>query len=82
MPLATLLSGVSALQNIARTQSEQQKTESVHHIMNEIIIAANKSFLIEDLIVLMALVRAFQDQGITCFDGLNDTMGRQQRAGS
>jgi hypothetical protein len=28
----------------------------------------------------MVLVRAFQDKGITCFDGLDSTLERQQRA--
>ena len=49
--------------------------------MNETIIAANRSFLIEE-INTMALVRAFKDNGITCFDGLDGTLGRQQRAES
>jgi hypothetical protein len=28
----------------------------------------------------MALAKAFKDKGITCFDGLDGTQGRQQRA--
>ena len=47
--------------------------------MNVTIIAANRSFFIEELST-MTLVRAFQDQGITCFDGLDINLGRQQRA--
>ena len=77
---------LAALQNLAQaqsvqltTESVQQTTESVQHTMNVTIIAANRSFLIEE-INTMALVRAFQDTGITCFDGLNGTLGRQQRA--
>jgi hypothetical protein len=30
----------------------------------------------------MALAKAFKDKGITCFDGLDGTLGRQQRAES
>ena len=47
--------------------------------MNETIIAANRSFLIQT-INTMALGRAFKNQGITCFDDLDGTLGRQQRA--
>ena len=54
-------------------------TESEQHTMNKIIIAENITFLIEE-INTMALVRAFQDKGITCFDGLDGHLGRQQRA--
>ena len=68
MPSSTVLSII-----------EQQTTESEQHKMNVAIIAANRSFLIEE-ISTMALVRAFQDKGITCFDGLDGTQGRQQRA--
>ena len=59
----------------------QMTTESAQHSMIETIIAANRSFLIEE-INTMTLVRAFQDIGITCFDGLDGTLGRQQRAES
>ena len=76
---ATLLSGVPTLQNIARTQLEQQTTESVQHSMNETIIAANRSYLIEE-INTMALAKAFKNKGITCFYGLDGTLGRQQMA--
>ena len=47
--------------------------------MNETTIAANRSILIEE-IETMALVRTFHNKGITCFDALDGTMGRQQRA--
>ena len=47
--------------------------------MNETIIAANRSYLIEE-INTMTLAKAFKDKGITCFDGLDSTLGRQQRA--
>ena len=47
--------------------------------MNVAIIAANRSFLIEE-INTMALVRAFQDKGITLYDDVDGTLGRQQRA--
>ena len=71
----------AALQNLAPAQSVQQTTESVQHTMNVTSIAANRSFLIEEMNT-MALVGAFQDTGITCFDGLYGTLGRQQRAES
>jgi hypothetical protein len=47
--------------------------------MNETIIAANRSYLIEE-IDTKALATAFKDKGITYFKGLDDTPGRQQRA--
>ena len=65
--------------NQLTAKSVQHTTESAQHTMNVAIIVANRSFLIEE-INTMALVRAFQDQGITCFDGLDGTLGRQQRA--
>jgi hypothetical protein len=68
MPSSTVLSII-----------EQQTTESEQHTMNVAIIAANRSFLIEE-ISTMALVRAFQNKGITCFDGLDGTQERQQMA--
>jgi hypothetical protein len=49
--------------------------------MNATIIAANRSFLIEE-INTTALVRAFNDRKITCFNDLDGTLGRQQRAES
>ena len=85
-PLAALPPDVSTLQNIPQALSEQQATKPAHHAtelaqhtMNATIIAANRSYLIEE-INTMALVRAFKDNGITCFDGLDGTLGRQQRA--
>ena len=85
-PLEALPPDVSTLQNIPQALSEQQATEAaqrarelVQHTMNVTIIAANRSFLIEE-INTMALVRAFKDEGITCFDGLDGTLERQQRA--
>ena len=49
--------------------------------MNETIITANRSYLIEE-INTTALAKAFKDKGITCFDGLDGTLGRQQGAES
>jgi hypothetical protein len=49
--------------------------------MNETIITANRSYLIEE-INTTALAKAFKDKGITCFDGLDGILGRQQRAES
>ena len=85
-PLAALPPDASTVQNILQVLLEQQATEAaqhatelVQHTMNVTIIATNRSFLIEE-INTMALVRAFKDKGITCFDGLDGTLGQQQRA--
>ena len=47
--------------------------------MNETIIAANRSYLIEE-IDTKALATAFNNKGIAYFNGLDNTPGRQQRA--
>ena len=85
-PLAALPPDVPTLQHIPQalfkqqaTEAAQHATELVQHTMNVTIIATNRSFLIAE-INTMALVRAFKDKRITCFDGLDGTLGRQQRA--
>jgi hypothetical protein len=77
--LSTLQNIIPALSEQRATEAAQLATESVQHTMNVTIIATNRSFLIAE-INTNALVRAFKDKGITCFEGLDGTLGRQQRA--